>query len=254
MSPNPSLRGTSNSTSFLKTQLVLPTSMIFPFKRVLTWVFHLWALLDFYIHSVQFSSAHYIYYICIFPISVYSCRILKGTSSFHHFWPKRLDTKAALQEFSVSKNIPRPWKCCSVTIYWSLEVDTEQFQQIQWQAHHPLLGPLVTSFSEGTRFSGRKGTHSKTRAWTPQSSISKKNELWWDCILPSYSTQLRNQAKPVKLLSQTLAQAAQDRNWGQRKTSELRDFPDGLVAGILCSQHRGPGSTPVRELDPTCCN
>ena len=38
------------------------------------------------------------------------------------------------------------------------------------------------------------------------------------------STQLRNQAKPVKLLIQTLAQAAQDRNWGERKTSELRDF------------------------------
>ena len=36
MSPNPSLRGTSNFPSFLKTQLVSQTNMIFPFKRVLT--------------------------------------------------------------------------------------------------------------------------------------------------------------------------------------------------------------------------
>ena len=235
------IRGTSNFTSFLKTQLVSPTNMIFPFKRVPTWVLHLWALLDFCIH-----------YICMFLISICSCRILKGTSSFHHFWPKRLDTKAALQVFSELKNIPRPWKCCTVTIYWSLEVDTERFQQMEWQAHHPLLMSLVTSFSEGTSFSGRKGTYSKTRAWTPQFSIKKKKGLWWDCVLPSYSTHLRNQAKPVKLLIQTLAQAVQDRNWGEKKTSEVGTSLAVWWLGFCAPNTGGLGPPLVRELDPTC--
>ena len=30
--------------------------------------------------------------------------------------------------------------------------------------------------SQGTEFSGRKGKHSKTRAWTPQFSIKKKKK------------------------------------------------------------------------------
>lgn len=91
-SPNPSLRSTSSSTSFLKTQLVSPTNMIFAFKRVLIWVLHLWVLLDFYIH-----------YICVFPISVFGCRILKGTWSLNHPWPKCFDTKAAQQVFIMTR-------------------------------------------------------------------------------------------------------------------------------------------------------
>ena len=65
--------------------------MIIPFKRALIWVFHLWVLPDFYIH-----------YLCIFPISILGCRILKDASSFHHSWPKCFGTKAAQQVFIVT--------------------------------------------------------------------------------------------------------------------------------------------------------
>ena len=77
-----------------------------------------------------------------------------------------------------------------------------------------VAGPLppTRAPSQGTEFSGRKGKHSKTRAWTPQFRIKKKKRTRWDCMLPFYSTQLRTQAKPVKPLIQTLAQAMQDHN------------------------------------------
>ena len=102
----------------------------------------------------------------------------------------------------------------------------------------PRWGELFTWLSQEER------EHLQRQELGPQNSAFKKiNGLWWDSILPSYSTQLRNQAKPVKLLIQTLAQAVQDHNWGEKKTSEVRDFPGGLVAGILCSQRRGPGCT-----------
>ena len=110
--------------------------------------------------------------------------------------------------------------------------------------------------SQGTEFSGRKGRHSKTRAWTPQFSIKKKKKrTWWDCMLPFDSTQLRNQAKLVKILiQQTLAQATQDRNWGEQETGEVRDFPTVLGPGFCAPNTGGLGPPLVRELDPTCCN
>lgn len=126
---------------------------------------------DFYIHSVQVSSVHYIH----LHISNLRMWLQDFERVPHHFITSglALTQKAALQEFSVLKNIPRPWKCCTVTIYWSLEVD--RTIPAKWSGRPiTFTVPLVTSFSEGTRFSRRNGTHSKTRAWTPQSSISKK--------------------------------------------------------------------------------
>ena len=38
------------------------------------------------------------------------------------------------------------------------------------------------------------------------------------------------------------------------KNDENREFPGGSVARTRCCQCRGLGSTPVQELDPTCCN
>ena len=109
----------------------------------------------------------------------------------------------------------------------------------------PRWGELFTWVYSGLQYYLRtKGHTLKDKSLDARIQHLKKNGLWWDCVLPSYSTQQRNQAKPVKLLIQTLAQAVQDRNWGEKKTSEVRDFPGGLVAGILCSWHRGPGSTP----------
>ena len=222
--------------------------MIFPFKRVLIWVFHLGVLLDFYIH-----------YICIFPISIFGCRILKGTSSFNHSWPKCFCTKAAQQVFIVTpwtgahqaplyirffrqkywsglpcpplcelKYIPRPCNYSVVSGGWYRMIPT-----------NVVAGPSppTRAPSQGTEFSGRKGKHSKTRAWTPQFSIKKKMD-WWDCMLPLYITQLRNQAKPVKPLIQTLAQATQDRNWGEQKTGDVRDFPGCLGLGF-CAPNTG---------------
>ena len=136
--------------------------MIIPFKSVLIWVFHLRLLLHFYIH-----------YICIFPISIFGCQILKGTSSFNHSWPKCFGTKAAQQVFIVTlwteahqaplsirffrKNTGvgchvLPYESWStfqgpVTIQWSLEVDTEWFQHMWWQVHHLQLEPPVKELS-----------------------------------------------------------------------------------------------------------
>ena len=41
-----------------------------------------------------------------------------------------------------------------------------------------VAGPSTPTrvLSQGTEFSGRKGKHSKTRAWTPQFSIKKKKK------------------------------------------------------------------------------
>ena len=142
--------------------------MIFPFKRVLIWVLHLWVLLDFYIH-----------YICIFPVSIFGCRMLKGSLSLNHSWPKRFGTKAAQQVFivtpwtgahqaSVHKILQTKileWVAMSslmctfqgpVTIQWSLEVDKEWFQQMWWQAHHPQQEP---PFKELSSQEERAGTH-----------------------------------------------------------------------------------------------
>ena len=133
---------------------------------------------------------------------------------------------------------------------WDLQQKLKQgasFRNMQLQERTGMLprwGELFTWVYSGLQYYLRmKGHTFKDKRLDPTIQHLKKG-LWWDCILPSYSTQLRNQAKPVKLLIQTLAQAVQDCNWGEKKTSEVRDFPGGLVAGILCSPCRRRGSTP----------
>ena len=49
-----------------------------------------------------------------------------------------------------------------------------------------------------------------------------------------------------------LTQAGGSQTWEWKIT--WRDFPCGPVAMTLCSQFRGPGFDPCRELEPTCCN
>ena len=70
-------------------------------------------------------------------------------------------------------------------------------------------------------------------------------------MLSFYSTQLRNHAKPVKPLIQTLAQAMQDRNLGEQKTGEVRDFPGSLGLGFCAPSSGGLSPLLDRELDPT---